>query len=84
MSAGERSTIPLTTRSILIINIVDYFINYRLDLAVMFVHYLWVGPVETIVVTYFMYQEIGISAIFGTLFLLAFIPFQCTYKGSCY
>ncbi|CAO1302137.1 unnamed protein product [Diamesa tonsa] len=48
----------------------------RLDLAVMFVHYLWVGPVETIVVTYFMYQEIGISAIFGTLFLLAFIPFQ--------
>lgn len=48
----------------------------------MFVHYLWVGPVETIVVTYFMYQEIGISAIFGTLFLLAFIPFQCKYKEA--
>lgn len=48
----------------------------------MFVHYLWVGPLETIVVTYFMYQEIGISAIFGTLFLLAFIPFQCKYKEA--
>lgn len=60
--------------------IFDYNINYRLDLAVMFVHYLWVGPVETIVVTFFMYQEIGISAIFGTLFLLAFIPFQCKFN----
>lgn len=33
----------------------------RLDLAVIFVHYLWVGPLETVVVTYFMYREVSIS-----------------------
>uniref|UniRef100_A0A1Q3F1A4 Putative abc transporter c family member 3 n=2 Tax=Culex tarsalis TaxID=7177 RepID=A0A1Q3F1A4_CULTA len=53
----------------------------RLDLAVLFVHYLWVGPLETIVVTYLMYREIGLSAIFGVIFLLMFIPLQA-YLGK--
>ncbi|XP_053689234.1 probable multidrug resistance-associated protein lethal(2)03659 [Sabethes cyaneus] len=53
----------------------------RLDLAVLFVHYLWIGPLETIVVTYLMYREIGISAIFGVIFLLLFIPLQA-YLGK--
>lgn len=30
----------------------------RLDLAIIFIHFLWVGPVETIVVTYLMYLEV--------------------------
>lgn len=30
----------------------------RLDLSIMFVHYLWVGPLETILVTYLMYREV--------------------------
>lgn len=53
----------------------------RLDLAVLFVHYLWIGPLETIVVTYLMYREIGVSAIFGVIFLLMFIPLQA-YLGK--
>ncbi|XP_058458133.1 probable multidrug resistance-associated protein lethal(2)03659 [Malaya genurostris] len=53
----------------------------RLDLAVLFVHYLWIGPVETIVATYLMYREIGISAVFGVIFLLLFIPLQA-YLGK--
>lgn len=53
----------------------------RLDLAVLFVHYLWIGPLETIVVTYLMYREIGLSAIFGVIFLLLFIPLQA-YLGK--
>ncbi|KAG4069579.1 hypothetical protein HA402_006945 [Bradysia odoriphaga] len=48
----------------------------RLDLSIMFVHYLWVGPLETVVVTYLMYREIGISSVIGVAFLLAFIPLQ--------
>lgn len=48
----------------------------RLDLAIMFVHYLWVGPVETVIVTYLMYREIGVSAFVGVAFLLSFIPLQ--------
>lgn len=48
----------------------------RLDLCMHFLHYLWIGPAETIVATYFMYQQIGISAVWGVVFLLAFIPLQ--------
>ncbi|XP_055612034.1 probable multidrug resistance-associated protein lethal(2)03659 [Uranotaenia lowii] len=53
----------------------------RLDLAVLFLHYMWIGPLETIVVTYLMYREIGISAVFGVIFLLLFIPLQA-YLGK--
>lgn len=30
----------------------------RLDLATIFVHYLWVGPLETLLITYLMYREV--------------------------
>lgn len=48
----------------------------RLDLSVLFIHYLWLGPLETVIATYFMYDQIGIAAVWGVLFLLAFIPLQ--------
>nr|XP_013098632.1 unnamed protein product [Stomoxys calcitrans] len=48
----------------------------RLDLATIFIHYLWVGPLETCLITYLMYREIGISAVFGVAFMLMFIPLQ--------
>lgn len=48
----------------------------RLDLSVIFIHYLWLGPLETIVATFFMYQLIGIASLWGVLFMLAFIPLQ--------
>lgn len=31
----------------------------RLDLATIFIHYLWVGPMETCLITYLMYREVG-------------------------
>lgn len=30
----------------------------RLDLVMIFIHYLWVGPVETMFITYLMYREV--------------------------
>lgn len=48
----------------------------RLEMSILFVHYLWVGPLQVLVVTIIMYTQIGISAIFGVLFLLAFVPLQ--------
>lgn len=30
----------------------------RLDVAIIFIHFLWVGPLETIIVTYLMYLEV--------------------------
>lgn len=40
----------------------------RLDLAIIFIHYLWVGPLETIIVTYMMYQEVILKNHFFTSF----------------
>ncbi len=31
----------------------------RLDMSMMFVHFLWVGPLETVAVTYLMYREVS-------------------------
>lgn len=30
----------------------------RLDLSILFVHYLWVGPLETLLLTYLMWREV--------------------------
>ncbi|GFG33086.1 hypothetical protein Cfor_12110, partial [Coptotermes formosanus] len=48
----------------------------RFDVAVVFLHYLWIGPIETCVVTYFMWREVGVSAAIGVASLLLFIPLQ--------
>ncbi|CAM6031929.1 unnamed protein product, partial [Sphagnum compactum] len=48
----------------------------RLELSVLFLHYLWVGPIEVVIVSIIMYKEIGVSTFFGIAFLLLFIPVQ--------
>lgn len=48
----------------------------RFDVAVIFLHYLWIGPIETFVVTYFIWMEVGPSAAIGVASLLLFIPLQ--------
>ncbi|KAL5274290.1 ABCC4 family protein [Megaselia abdita] len=48
----------------------------RLDLAMIFLHYLWMGPVETILITYLIWREIGTASFFGVAFMLLFIPLQ--------
>lgn len=49
---------------------------YKFEWALMFLHDLWIGPVQIIFIAYFLYQEAGISTIFGIIFLLSFIPLQ--------
>lgn len=48
----------------------------RLDLAVIFLHFLWVGPLETIIVTYMMYTEVR-SFIFHCVYSLLPINYYC-------
>ncbi|XP_073845798.1 probable multidrug resistance-associated protein lethal(2)03659 isoform X2 [Musca autumnalis] len=48
----------------------------RLDAAMVFINYLWVGPILTCLITYRMYKEIGIAAVFGVAFMFMFIPLQ--------
>ncbi|VVC32358.1 Hypothetical protein CINCED_3A013682 [Cinara cedri] len=58
-----------------VVNLLSNDVN-RFDIAVIFLHYLWIGPLETVVVTYFLWQEVGVSSIFGVAALLMFIPLQ--------
>jgi len=48
----------------------------RFDGALFFLHFLWICPLETIIITYLLWQEIGVSSIFGVAILITFIPLQ--------
>lgn len=48
----------------------------RFDTALCFLHDTWKGPMESILIGYLMYREIGISAVIGVSFMLSFIPLQ--------
>ncbi|XP_075236831.1 putative multidrug resistance-associated protein lethal(2)03659 isoform X2 [Lycorma delicatula] len=58
-----------------IVNLLSNDVN-RYDSSVIYMHYLWVGPLETVVVTYFLWQEIGVASIVGVAALLIVIPLQ--------
>jgi ATP-binding cassette, subfamily C (CFTR/MRP), member 4 len=49
----------------------------KFDIAVCFIHDLWKGPLETILLGYLIYREVGMPGIVGVLFILSFIPIQC-------
>ncbi|CAD6992278.1 unnamed protein product [Ceratitis capitata] len=53
----------------------------RFDVALAFLHDLWKGPTESLLIGYLMYREIGISAVIGVAFMLSFIPLQA-YVGK--
>ncbi|XP_017083873.2 probable multidrug resistance-associated protein lethal(2)03659 [Drosophila eugracilis] len=53
----------------------------RFDTVLINVHYLWIAPLELIAVTYLMFLEIGVSALFGVAIMLLFLPFQ-SYLGK--
>jgi ATP-binding cassette, subfamily C (CFTR/MRP), member 4 len=48
----------------------------RFDIALAFLHDLWKGPLEALLLGYFIYREIGVAGIIGMAFLLSFIPLQ--------
>ena len=35
-----------------------------------FLHYVWLGPLQTVVVVYLVWKEIGVSALFGLLIII--------------
>ncbi|XP_025202264.1 probable multidrug resistance-associated protein lethal(2)03659 isoform X2 [Melanaphis sacchari] len=58
-----------------VINLLSNDVN-RFDRAATFLHYLWIGPLQSIVVTYFLWQEIGISSLLSIVIMILIIPFQ--------
>ncbi|EDW59850.1 probable multidrug resistance-associated protein lethal(2)03659 [Drosophila virilis] len=48
----------------------------RFDMILLNVHFLWLAPLELFVVTFFMYQKIGVASFFGVAVMLLFLPLQ--------
>ncbi|KAM3966828.1 LOW QUALITY PROTEIN: putative multidrug resistance-associated protein lethal(2)03659 [Aphomia sociella] len=63
-----------------VVNLLSNDVN-RFDVAIIFLHYLWIGPLATVIITYFMWLEISWAAVVGVAFMLAFIPLQA-YLGK--
>ncbi|XP_019893676.2 probable multidrug resistance-associated protein lethal(2)03659 [Musca domestica] len=53
----------------------------RLDTSMIHMHYLWLGPIEIIIITFLMYREIGVSSLFGVAIMILFLPLQA-YLGK--
>lgn len=58
-----------------VVNLLSNDVN-RFDICVIFLHYLWIGPLQTVIVTYFLWNQIGVSSVIGVAALLVFIPIQ--------
>ncbi|CAG0884511.1 unnamed protein product [Darwinula stevensoni] len=60
------------------VNLLSNDVN-RFDQSVIFLHYLWVGPIQAAITTAILWSELGVSCLSGIAILILFIPFQ----GSC-
>ena len=62
-----------------VVNLLSNDVN-RFDWSLIFIHYLWIAPLQTVIVSYFMYRAVGWSAFLGLLFLILLIPLQGKLK----
>ncbi|KAL5033223.1 hypothetical protein BDV3_000232 [Batrachochytrium dendrobatidis] len=71
-------SISNTSSTGLIINLVSNDVQ-RFEDASVFAHFVWVGPIQTMVVFYVVYLEIGLAAIAAIGALLLMIPLQSQF-----
>ncbi|GLV37821.1 uncharacterized protein CBL_06477 [Carabus blaptoides fortunei] len=59
-------------------NVVNLMSNdaTRFDIVTMFLHYLWISPIQMIMFTYILYTQVGIAAYVGAGVIAIFIPVQ--------
>ncbi|XP_034472333.1 probable multidrug resistance-associated protein lethal(2)03659 [Drosophila innubila] len=48
----------------------------RFDRALIHLHFLWLGPLELLFASYFLYQQIGVASFYGIAILLLYLPLQ--------
>lgn len=58
-----------------VVNLLSNDVN-RFDVAFIFIHNLWVGPVQTAIITYLLWDLMGPAALIGLAALLIFIPYH--------
>ncbi|KAM9674349.1 ATP-binding cassette sub-family C member 4-like isoform 2-T3 [Dama dama] len=61
-----------------IVNLLSNDVN-RFDQVMMFLHYLWVGPLQSIAVTALLWMEIGISCLAGMAVLIMLLLLQSCF-----
>lgn len=59
-----------------VVNLLANDVN-RVETITYLSNYLFVGPIQTLVISVLMWQEIGISAVIGVVVLLSAVPLQC-------
>ncbi|XP_063236010.1 ATP-binding cassette sub-family C member 4-like isoform X2 [Bacillus rossius redtenbacheri] len=71
----DKSSSQQTTTGHLV-NLMSNDVN-RFDMAMPFLHFIWIAPLQVIVVTYFLWRSLGVSAFVGIAFiLLQTVPVQ--------
>lgn len=58
-----------------VVNLMSNDVN-RFDTGLMFFHFLWLSPLQMLLIIYFLYREIGVPALLGMLAIFIFIPLQ--------
>lgn len=48
----------------------------KFDESFLLCHFIWASPVQFFVATFLLYRKFGVSAIFGVLFIIMFVPIQ--------
>ncbi|KAG8235221.1 hypothetical protein J437_LFUL015913 [Ladona fulva] len=48
----------------------------RFDFIMIFAHYLWMAPLQSLIITYILYTKLGLSALIGVLVMILTIPLQ--------
>ncbi|XP_047362116.1 ATP-binding cassette sub-family C member 4-like isoform X4 [Vespa velutina] len=72
----SKTALMQTTNGGQILNILSNDMN-RFDTVLIYLHYLWIGPIQLVVVTYIMWTMIGSSTFFGiACLLLVSFPIQ--------
>lgn len=66
------------------VNLMSNDVN-RFDMAPLFLHYLWIAPLQCGVITFFIYMEMGMASLYGMLAVIMVSPLQsrCTILKNC-
>jgi ATP-binding cassette subfamily C (CFTR/MRP) protein 4 len=59
-----------------IVNLVSNDVS-RFEMVVFMLHYLWSAPIQTVVIGYFVYQEVGLAGVAGLAVICTVAPIQC-------
>lgn len=59
-----------------VVNLLSNDVN-RFDFVTLALHYLWIAPLQIVLVTYLIWIEMGVSTLAGVLFILCLtLPVQ--------